>query len=68
MYKVSKKIDDKWLSFGNVKKNKFDKMQLGLRVTALLKKIMAETPENEWVNFALFDEDKPAEGRSHDQM
>ncbi len=68
MYKVSKKVDDKWLSFGNVRNNKFDKLQLGLRATALLKKMIADLPEGEWINFSLFPEDKPAENRGNDQQ
>jgi len=59
-YKVSKKIDDKWLSFGNVKRNSYGNMQLGIHVTALFKKIVAETEEGKWLNLSLF-EDKPKE-------
>jgi len=55
-FKVSKKINEKWQSFGNVKKNKFDNLQLGLHCTADLKKIIADTEDGGWINFALFDE------------
>lgn len=55
-FKVSKKIEDKWTTFGNIKPNKWDKLSLGIRCTAQLKKLIADIPEGEWINFALFDD------------
>lgn len=55
-YKVSKKIDDKWQTFGSVKKNQWDKMGLGLRCTIQFKKMIADIPDGDWINFDLFEE------------
>ncbi len=55
-YKVSKKIDEKWKSFGSVKPNKWGNMSLGLHCTAEFKKIIADTPDGEWLNLACFEE------------
>ena len=55
-YKVSKKIDEKWLTFGNIKENQCGKLGLGLRCTALLKKMISDTPEGDWINFPLFED------------
>lgn len=57
-FKVCKKIDDKYQTFGSVKKNKWDRYGLGLRCTAQFKMMIADTPEGDWINFNLFADDK----------
>ncbi len=57
-HKVSKKIDGKWKSFGNVKENQYGNLSLGLRCTADFKKLVADMEEGKWLNFALFEEDE----------
>lgn len=63
-YKVSKKNGQgKWWSYGSIKKNQYDNLSLGFKVTPELKAIFSEAQEGGWVNFALF-EDKPKESES----
>lgn len=58
MYTVKHKgAEGKFLTYGNVKKNKWGNLSLGMKATPLLKKLIAETPEGEWVNFSLFAEE-----------
>lgn len=57
-YKVSAKRPDtgKWWTYGSIKKNKWDKVQLGMKVTDELVSLI-EANKGKWVNFSLFEED-----------
>jgi hypothetical protein len=55
--KVSKKIDGKWWTFGSIKVNKFNNLELGMKITPELLKLIADTGEGKWLNFSLFDSD-----------
>lgn len=57
-YKVSKKINDKWATFGSVKTNQWGNLSLGLHCTDELKKLVADVEKGGWINFALFDSAK----------
>ena len=63
-FKVSKKINDKWVSVGNIKQNQYGNPALGLHCTPQLKQLIADTPDGKWINFALF-ENKDKAGADH---
>jgi hypothetical protein len=54
-YKVSKKKDDKWLTYGNIKLNQYGKYSLGMKNTPELKSLVNSSAE--WLNFSLFEDD-----------
>ena len=63
--KVSKKIGDKWQTFGNIKKNQWDNESLGLHCTAQFKEIVNSIEDGKWLNLSLFpDKEK---GTANDQ-
>lgn len=63
MYKVSAKRNGKWWTFGTIKKNKFDNLQLSMKNTGELKELILLG--GEWLNFSLFDdEEKPKDEAS----
>jgi hypothetical protein len=55
-YKVSKKINDKWVTLGNVKTNQWGNLSLGLHCTQQFKEIVASTEDGKWLNLSLFEE------------
>jgi hypothetical protein len=65
MFKLSKKLNEKWWTYGNVQENKFGKMQASFKKTPELVALINETPDGGWINFAAF-EDKPREQTNHD--
>jgi len=54
-FKVSMKINGKWQTVGNIKKNKYGNMSLGL-----MKKpeVLEALKGDGWANFALFEDQK----------
>lgn len=55
---VAKKIDGKWKTFGQIKKNNYGNYQLSFKVTD---ELLKEFQIGGWANFALFDkEEAPA--------
>jgi hypothetical protein len=67
-YKISAKRADtgKWWTYGSIKKNKFDNLQAGFKVTPELKALI-DANEGKWINFSLFEEsekrDTPPEAK-----
>jgi hypothetical protein len=60
-FKVSTKRPDtnKWWTYGNIKKNKFDNYSLSFRITNELKDLIASKEQDGWINFSLFEDDSP---------
>lgn len=58
MYKLSKKVNDKWHIFGNVKENKYGHLQASFKITPEFKRLIEES--GEWLNLSVF-EDTPKE-------
>lgn len=61
-YNVSKKLSNgKWWTFGKIKKNKFNNLDLGMRVTTELRELLASTPDGAYLNFSLFADDRDSQ-------
>ena len=59
-YNLSKKIGEKWVNFGTVKKNQYGNLQASFRNTGELKELVLQG--GEWINFSMFEKkDKPKE-------
>lgn len=57
-YKISaKNAVGSWRTYGNLKKSKFDKWQIGMKVTEELKQMILAN-EGKWINFALFEDNQ----------
>lgn len=53
-YNATKKIDGKWKTFGRIRKNKWDNLQLSFKNTPEFKALV--NSNEEWLNFSLFEE------------
>lgn len=70
-YKIAMKVDGKFQTVGNFKKNKWDNMSLGLRITPELAKLILETETGKWVNLSAFPDDgerKPANEKAAPEL
>lgn len=56
-YKIAMKVNGKFQTVGSFKKNKWDNMSLGLRITPEVAKLILETETGKWVNFSAFPDD-----------
>lgn len=56
MYKLCKKINDKWQTLATIRLNKWDKPSFGMRCTPELKQMIADIPDGGWFNLAVFDD------------
>lgn len=56
-YLVKRKHEGKFLTFGNVKKNQYGNFSLGMKVGPLLKDLVANAKDGEWLNWSLFTDD-----------
>lgn len=54
-YKITKKINDKWLTFGWISPNKFGNQTLKMSVKSLKKQL--EDAEGEYLFFSMFEDD-----------
>jgi len=64
-YNVSKKgADDKWHTFGSIKKNEWGNYGLSFKVDEALKNVVNIAENGTWINFALF-EDKYSKAQRH---
>jgi len=52
-YNLTKKIDGKWVNFGNIKVNQFGNLQASFKNTGELKELVLQG--GEWINFAMFE-------------
>lgn len=58
-YRLSmKNLQDKWWSYGSLKKNQYGNLQVSFKLTALIELAkVAETQGKEWVNLSCFEVD-----------
>lgn len=56
-YAVKTKHEGKFLTVGNVKKNKFGNYALGLKMGPVLRNLLANAKDGDWVNLSLFEDD-----------
>lgn len=55
-YKVSKKINDKWQTVGNIGPNKWGNLQLSIKNTPEFKAMV--NSDAQWLNFSLFEDEQ----------
>lgn len=56
-YKISKKVNDKWFTFGNFGPNQWGNQSLGIRVTPELRELLENADDGSWINFSAFEDD-----------
>lgn len=62
-YNLSKKVGEKWVNFGSVKKNQYGNLQASFRNTPELRELILQG--GEWINFSMFEKkDKLAESKA----
>jgi hypothetical protein len=66
-YKISAKRNDKWWTYGNLKKNQWGNYTIGMKVTPELMALL-EGKQGQYVNFSLFEDEgkKPATPQAPD--
>ncbi|HZZ77470.1 MAG TPA: hypothetical protein VFE62_03065 [Gemmataceae bacterium] len=61
-YNVKTKIDGKYQTFGNIQEGERG-MRLGMKATAALKKMVADAPEDTYLNWLIFPNDRQGDGQ-----
>ena len=56
-YNVKSKIDGKYVQFGNIQEGDRG-LRLGLKTSAAFKKMIADSPDDAWVNLLIFENDR----------
>lgn len=56
-YTVKTKHEGKFLTIGNVRKNQFGNYQVGLKMGPVLRSLIANAKDGDWVNLSMFVDD-----------